>query len=191
MLSLKGSLFSLFNIICPKGSPPSPSPPPPLRGRGAFPPKTRPVRGSLPSSPIGPFSTRLVISRSLVYNSVRGFVLCIFTTIIIFGVCLIMSNNQLIPSQSQVDTEALLRLRTRLLPPYSVVLHDDDYNEMNYVIFVLLHAINNLSQPQADRIMLTAHLTGSAIAAVCPKETAEFYQERLLSYGLTATIEPA
>ena len=102
-----------------------------------------------------------------------------------------MSNNQLIPSQSQVDTEDLLRLRTRLLPPYSVVLHDDDYNEMNYVIFVLLHAINNLSQPEAERIMLTAHLTGSAIAAVCPKETAEFYQERLLSYGLTATIEPA
>jgi ATP-dependent Clp protease adaptor protein ClpS len=38
--------------------------------------------------------------------------------------------------------------------------------------------------------MLTAHLTGSAIVAICPKEIAEFYQERLLSYGLTATIEP-
>ncbi|MEO8955471.1 MAG: ATP-dependent Clp protease adaptor ClpS [Ktedonobacteraceae bacterium] len=92
--------------------------------------------------------------------------------------------------EQEVDTEKLLRLRAKLLPPFRVVLFDDDYNEMNYVIFVLLHAINNLSQPEAERIMLTAHLMGSAVAAVCPKETAEFYQERLRNYGLTATIEP-
>ncbi len=101
-----------------------------------------------------------------------------------------MSNNPLTLHEYQVETEELQRLRTKLLPPYRVVLFDDDYNEMNYVVFVLLHCINNLSQAEAERIMLTAHLTGSAIAAVCPKETAEFYQERLLSYGLTATIEP-
>jgi len=101
-----------------------------------------------------------------------------------------MSKNSLTLPHSQVDTKELLRLRARLLPPYRVVLHNDDYNEMNYVVFVLLHSINNLSQPEAERIMLTAHMMGSAIAAVCPKETAEFYQERMLSYGLTVTIEP-
>jgi len=37
--------------------------------------------------------------------------------------------------------------------------------------------------------MLTAHLKGSAIVAY-PKEVAEYYQGRLLNYGLTATIEP-
>jgi ATP-dependent Clp protease adaptor protein ClpS len=71
-----------------------------------------------------------------------------------------------------------------------VVLFDDDYNEMNYVIFALLHAVNQLSEQEAAHIMLTAHLTGSAIVIVCPKETAEYYQDRSLSYGLTATIEP-
>ena len=101
-----------------------------------------------------------------------------------------MSDDYFIWPQLQVETEELTRLRARFLPPYRVVLYDDDYNEMNYVVFVLLHSINNLSQAEAERIMLTAHLTGSAIAAVCPKETAEFYQERLLGYGLTATIEP-
>ena len=101
-----------------------------------------------------------------------------------------MSNNPLAHPEYQVETEELKRLRAKLLPPYRVVLFDDDYNEMNYVVFVLLHSINNLSQAEAERIMLTAHLTGSAIVAVCPKEIAEFYQERLLSYGLTATIEP-
>jgi ATP-dependent Clp protease adaptor protein ClpS len=101
-----------------------------------------------------------------------------------------MSDDYFTWPRLQVETEELTRLRARLLPPYRVVLYDDDYNEMNYVVFVLLHSINNLSQADAERIMLTAHLTGSAIAAVCPKETAEFYQERLLGYGLTATIEP-
>src|SRR6266487_4837052 len=103
---------------------------------------------------------------------------------------LAMPNNVMTLPQFQVETEELLRLRAKLLPPYRVVLYDDDYNEMNYVVFVLLHSINNLTQTEAERIMLTAHLSGSAIAAVCPKELAEFYQERLLSYGLTATIEP-
>jgi ATP-dependent Clp protease adaptor protein ClpS len=101
-----------------------------------------------------------------------------------------MSNNPLTLPEYQVETEELKRLRAKLLPPYRVVLFDDDYNEMNYVVFVLLHSINNLSQAEAERIMLTAHLTGTAIVAVCPKEIAEFYQERLLSHGLTVTIEP-
>jgi ATP-dependent Clp protease adaptor protein ClpS len=103
---------------------------------------------------------------------------------------MIMSKKLFAGPQLQTETEELIRLRSKLLPPYRVVLHDDDYNEMNYVVFVLLHSINNLSQPEAEHIMLTAHLTGSATAAICPKETAEFYQERLIGYGLTATIEP-
>ena len=90
----------------------------------------------------------------------------------------------------EIDTEVLQRIRASLLPPYRVVLFNDDYNEMNYVIFALLHSINGLTEQEAEQIMLTAHLMGSAIVIVCPKETAEYYQERLLSYGLTTTIEP-
>jgi ATP-dependent Clp protease adaptor protein ClpS len=91
---------------------------------------------------------------------------------------------------SQPETDQLLRLRAKLFPPYKVILFDDDYNEMDYVVAALLHAINDLSQQEAERIMLTAHLTGSAIVVICPKEIAEYYQQRLLNYGLTATIEP-
>lgn len=97
---------------------------------------------------------------------------------------------QSVMPEAPTKPEELTRLRTRLLPPYRVVLFDDDYNEMNYVIFALQNAVNNLSIQEAEHIMLTAHLTGSAIVVVCPKEAAEYYQERLLSYGLTATIEP-
>ncbi len=91
---------------------------------------------------------------------------------------------------SQPETDQLLRLRAKIFPPYKVILFDDDYNEMDYVVAALLHTVSDLSQQEAERIMLTAHLTGSAIVVVCPKEIAEYYQERLLNYGLTATIEP-
>ena len=101
-----------------------------------------------------------------------------------------MSNDHLIRPSLEVETEELIRQRAKLLPPYKVILFNDDYNDMLYVVTVLLHTINNLTRPEAEHIMLTAHLTGSAVVVVCPKEIAEYYQECLLSYGLSATIEP-
>lgn len=101
-----------------------------------------------------------------------------------------MSSSSVARPVLQVSPEELTRLRARLLPPYKVILFNDDYNEMDYVVAVLLHLINHLTQSEALEIMLTAHLTGSAVVVVCPKERAEYYQERLLGYGLTATIEP-
>ena len=90
----------------------------------------------------------------------------------------------------ETETEELVRQRALLFPPYKVILFNDDYNEMDFVVAVLLRTFTNLSLTEAEYIMLTAHLTGSAVVIVCPKEIAEYYQERLLNYGLTATIEP-
>jgi len=93
-------------------------------------------------------------------------------------------------SLSQTQLEELTRRRAELFPPYKVILFNDDYNEMEYVVAVLLRLISHLTEPEATRIMLTAHFMGSAVVVICPKENAEYYQERLLGYGLTATIEP-
>ena len=101
-----------------------------------------------------------------------------------------MPNMLLTRPRLETETEKSTHQRTGLLPPYKVILFNDDYNDMDFVVAVLLQTINNLSQQEAERIMLTAHLTGSAVVVVCPKEIAEYYQEQLLSYGLTATIEP-
>jgi ATP-dependent Clp protease adaptor protein ClpS len=101
-----------------------------------------------------------------------------------------MSNDVSIQPHLETETEEIVRQRARLLPLYKVILFNDDYNEMDFVVAVLLRTINNLSQTEAEYIMLTAHLTGSAVVVVCPKEIAEYYQERLLSHGLTAIIEP-
>ncbi len=88
---------------------------------------------------------------------------------------------------SQPDTVR----RQQLLPPYAVILHNDDVNEMGYVTMALLRSIPNLTEEQAVEIMLTAHNHGQAVVIVCPLELAELYRERLEGYGLTATIEKA
>lgn len=101
-----------------------------------------------------------------------------------------MSNIHSLSPRFQVKPEEITKNLTRLLPPYKVLLFDDDYHDMDYVVFALLHSVSNLTTQDAEAIMLTAHLKGNAIVVVCPREAAEYYQERLLSYGLTATIEP-
>ncbi len=101
-----------------------------------------------------------------------------------------MIGAQWVTPLDQLQPEEQVRLRTRLLRPYRVMLFDDEINEMNYVVHALCQSVNNLTQQEAEQIMLTAHMTGNAVVAICPRELAEFYQQRLLSYHLTATIEP-
>jgi ATP-dependent Clp protease adaptor protein ClpS len=79
----------------------------------------------------------------------------------------------------------------RLLPPFRVVLHNDDHNSMDHVVRSLLRSVPSLTVERAAEIMLEAHNHGQASVIVCPKEAAEHYRERLESCGLTATIEAA
>lgn len=81
--------------------------------------------------------------------------------------------------------------RGKLLPPYAVILHNDDVNEMGYVISALLRSVPDLSAKQAVEIMMEAHLHGQATVIICPLELAELYRDRLEGFGLTATIEKA
>ncbi|EFA72561.1 ATP-dependent Clp protease adapter ClpS [Cylindrospermopsis raciborskii] len=78
----------------------------------------------------------------------------------------------------------------KLAPRYRVLLHNDDYNSMEYVVQVLLSTIPSLTQPQAVTIMMEAHSNGLALVISCALEHAEFYCESLNNHGLTSTIEP-
>lgn len=75
-------------------------------------------------------------------------------------------------------------------PRYRVLLHNDDFNSMEYVVMVLLQTVTSLTQPQAVGIMMEAHHNGVALVITCAQEHAEFYCETLKSHGLTSTIEP-
>lgn len=78
----------------------------------------------------------------------------------------------------------------KLAPRYRVLLHNDDFNPMEYVVQVLMTTVPNLTQPQAVNIMMEAHSTGIALVITCAQEHAEFYCETLKNHGLTSTIEP-
>ena len=78
----------------------------------------------------------------------------------------------------------------KLAPQYRVLLHNDDFNSMEYVVQVLMQAVPSVTQPQAVSIMMEAHNNGMALVIVCAQEHAEFYCETLKNHGLTSTIEP-
>ena len=95
------------------------------------------------------------------------------------------------PSAPARDPSTRERERTldETLPPYRVILHDDDVNEMGHVVRALLASVPELDVRGATAIMLEAHLQGRAEVIACPLERAELYRDRLESHGLTATIE--
>lgn len=87
--------------------------------------------------------------------------------------------------------EADLRPIEETLPPYVVVLHNDDHNAMDHVVRALLLSVPELEVDRAVEVMLTAHENGQADVISCPLERAELYRDRLESHGLTATIRKA
>ena len=82
-----------------------------------------------------------------------------------------------------------LEQKQKLFDPYKVLLHNDDKNEMNYVVAAIQRAVPQVSAQSATEIMNEAHQTGVALVIACPLEHAEMYQDRLQSLGLVATIE--
>ncbi|MGI0485279.1 ATP-dependent Clp protease adapter ClpS [Pantanalinema rosaneae CENA516] len=91
---------------------------------------------------------------------------------------------------SSVETLDKSSTVRKLAPRYRVLLHNDDFNGMEYVVQVLLTTVPSLTQPQAVDIMMEAHINGVALVITCALEHAEFYSETLKSHGLTSTIEP-
>ena len=75
------------------------------------------------------------------------------------------------------------------LPPYRVLLHNDDVTPMDWVVKTLV-LLTPLSRFAALRVMLTAHNTGAALVRVTHRERAELYRDQCASRGLKASIEP-
>ncbi|MEX2216753.1 MAG: ATP-dependent Clp protease adaptor ClpS [Phycisphaeraceae bacterium] len=78
----------------------------------------------------------------------------------------------------------------QLLPPYKVLLHNDDTNDMKFVIETIV-MLTTLNAQDALLRMEEAHDTGVALLVTTHKERAELYQQQFASRGLTVTIEPA
>lgn len=78
---------------------------------------------------------------------------------------------------------------TRLLPPYKVLLHNDEVNDMLFVVEKIVE-LTPLTVEEAIEKMIEAHHAGVALLLVTHRERAELYCEQFSTYSLTATYEP-
>lgn len=76
------------------------------------------------------------------------------------------------------------------LPPWQVLLHNDNQNELMYVVQAMID-VAMLRGQQAMSVVVEADKRGVALVCTTHREKAELLQEQLTSKGLTVTIEAA
>lgn len=86
--------------------------------------------------------------------------------------------------------------RTRQPPMYRVLMHNDDYTTMEFVVEALI-AVFHKSPPEANRIMLHIHFKGAGVCGLFPYEVAEtkvakvHELARSEGYPLRCSLEPS
>jgi len=93
------------------------------------------------------------------------------------------------PSNTAVLPESA-KAEPRMLPPFRVLLHNDDVNTMEHVVESIV-LLTPLDKEEAVVRTLEAHESGCALLLVTHRERAELYAEQFQSRSLTVTIEPA
>ncbi len=78
----------------------------------------------------------------------------------------------------------------QMLPPWKVLLHNDDKNEIGFVVTTIIE-LTTLNEQDAKLRTREAHETGVALLLTTHKERAELYKDQFESKGLTVSIEPA
>lgn len=76
------------------------------------------------------------------------------------------------------------------LPPWKVLLHNDDHNDLAYVVTTIT-SLTALKKEDAVERTIEAHETGVSLLLTTHKERAELYRDQFGSKGLTVTIEAA
>ena len=105
------------------------------------------------------------------------------------------------PAKPRKKKAAKTRNKTKKLPPYAVVLHNDDLNGMDHVVMAL-RKVFNYGRTKCVWLMMKAHVTGQSIIWTGSLEVAELKADQLKSCGpdpsmkqkgatsLSVTIEP-
>lgn len=80
----------------------------------------------------------------------------------------------MLPPDTAYEESAVAESREKVEEPplFKVLLHNDDYTTMEFVVWVL-QAIFNLSEDLAVQIMLNVHIRGIGVAGVYTYEVAE------------------
>lgn len=94
------------------------------------------------------------------------------------------------------DGEVLTESKTKLEKPklYKVILHNDDFTTMDFVVFILMHVFLH-SEAEAFEIMFKVHNDGIGVAGIYPFEVANMKAEKATNlsraheYPLLCTVE--
>jgi ATP-dependent Clp protease adaptor protein ClpS len=80
----------------------------------------------------------------------------------------------MLPPDARFEESAVAesREKTQEPPLFKVLLHNDDYTTMEFVVWVL-QSVFNVPEDQAVQIMLNVHIRGTGIAGVYTFEIAE------------------
>jgi ATP-dependent Clp protease adaptor protein ClpS len=101
------------------------------------------------------------------------------------------------PSETHSDGDVQLEERVRTKQPrrYQVVLHNDDYTTMEFVVHVLVKFFRK-DETSATQIMLQVHHKGYGIVDVFTRDVAETKAAAVMAYAqqhaqpLKCTAEP-
>lgn len=104
----------------------------------------------------------------------------------------------MLPPQNDYEEAAVAesREKTEEPPLYKVLLHNDDYTTMEFVVWVL-ETVFNMDEQHAIQVMLSVHLRGTGVAGIYTYEIAETKVERTTAlareqeFPLLATMEQA
>lgn len=94
------------------------------------------------------------------------------------------------PKKSRQSRPSPVKPPPKELPPWKVLLHNDDKNEMTFVVRAIVE-LTPLTRDAAMTRTREAHESGVALLLVTHKERAELYVDQFQSMGLTVSIEPS
>jgi ATP-dependent Clp protease adaptor protein ClpS len=80
----------------------------------------------------------------------------------------------MLPPQTGFEEAAVAESREKVEEPplYKVLLHNDDFTTMEFVVWVL-ESVFNMAEEQAIQVMLNVHLRGMGVAGIYTYEIAE------------------
>jgi ATP-dependent Clp protease adaptor protein ClpS len=110
-----------------------------------------------------------------------------------------MSQQAVLP-EVNVTTKPREKTKTRRVPPYHVILENDDFHSFEFVVETLNKALGYQLE-RCFQLTMQAHETGRAIVYTGPKEVAELKAEQIETFHeirpdmdlgpLGCSIEPA
>jgi ATP-dependent Clp protease adaptor protein ClpS len=89
--------------------------------------------------------------------------------------------NSLPTPEGGTETKPREETRTRRVPPYNVILLNDDDHSMEFVVEVLCRVLG-CPVERATQFMMEAHSTGRAIIWTGPREVAELKVEQIHTF---------